>query len=86
MEMTRVYLIDLIQTGRLPIAPKNVELIKIEENISHKSIINSKSNEAGLTVIGFMEEQLKYYQELFTGYNQIGDILFINAAGQKQIQ
>jgi amino acid transporter len=86
MDKTRQNLIDLIQTGRLPIAPKNVELIKIEENVGYKTIINSKSNEAGLTVIGFMEEQLKYSRELFTGYDQIGDVLFVNAAGQKQIQ
>ena len=83
---TKNNLLELIQTGRLPIAPKNVELIKIDENISYKSIINSKSNEAGLTVIGFMEEQLKFDKELFMGYNEVGDILFINAAGQKKIQ
>jgi len=86
MEKTKETLLELILTGRLPISPKNVELIKLEENVSHKSVVNSRSNEAGLTVIGFMEEQLKHYQELFTGYDDIGDILFINSSGKKTIQ
>jgi amino acid transporter len=86
MQETRNNLIELIHKGQLPISPKNIELIKAEENISHKSQINSRSSEAGLTVIGFREEQLKYANDLFTGYDQVGDILFVNATGEKKIK
>jgi amino acid transporter len=86
MQKTRDNLIELIHKGQLPISPNNIELIKAEENISHKAQINSRSSEAGLTVVGFREEQLKYDKELFTGYDKVGDILFVNATGEKKIK
>ncbi|MBN1338374.1 MAG: amino acid permease, partial [Bacteroidales bacterium] len=82
---TKEKLMNLIQTGRLPIAPGNIEIIRIDESVNPKSLINAKSAEAGLTVLGFREEQLKHYQELFTGYGQIGDILFVNASRERKI-
>ncbi len=85
-EKTRDHLVDLIQTGRLPISPKNIEIIREDENISAKALINSKSSEAGLTVIGFVEEQLKHNHELFTGYDKVGDILFVNASAYREIR
>ena len=86
MQKTRNNLIELIHKGHLPISPNNIELIKVDENISYKSQINSRSGEAGLTVVGFREEQLKYDNDLFTGYDEIGDILFVNATGEKKIK
>jgi amino acid transporter len=86
MKKTRNDLIELIHAGHLPISPQNIELIKIEENVSYKSQINSRSGDAGLTVIGFREEQLKYDEQLFTGYDNVGDILFVNATGEKKIK
>ncbi|MBN2610873.1 MAG: amino acid permease [Bacteroidales bacterium] len=86
MENTRKQLTDLIQTGRLPISPDNVELIKTEEKIHAKTLINSKSADAGLIVTGFLEEQLRNYDELFTGYENVGDVLFINANALREIK
>ncbi len=86
IKKTRNDLIELIHAGHLPISPQNIELIKIEENVSYKSQINSRSGDAGLTVIGFREEQLKYDEQLFTGYDNVGDILFVNATGEKKIK
>lgn len=86
MQKTRNNLIELIHKGQLPISPNNIELIKVDENISYKSQINSRSGEAGLTVIGFREEQLKYDNDLFAGYDEVGDILFVNATGEKKIK
>lgn len=85
-ENTRTHLIDLIHTGRLPISPKNIEIIREDENVSAKALINSKSSEAGLTFIGFVEEQLKHNHELFTGYDKIGDVLFVNASEHREIR
>jgi amino acid transporter len=81
----RQQLLEIIKTGRLPISPNNIEIIKLEENISAKTLINEKSADAGLTVIGFREEQLKKNSEVFTGYDNIGDVLFINSRTQKEI-
>jgi len=83
---TRNHLLELIQTGRLPIAPNNIELIRMNENVNAKTYINNNSTDAGLTVVGFVEEQLKYNKELFTGYNKVGDILFVNASERREIR
>lgn len=85
-EHTRNHLIDMIRTGRLPISTKNIEIIREDENVSAKALINSKSSEAGLTLIGFVEEQLKHNHELFTGYDKIGDVLFVNASEYREIR
>ena len=45
----------------------------------------SRSETAGLTVIGFHEDQLKYNRELFLGYHELGDVLFVNARNIKEI-
>ncbi len=85
LDSTRQRLLDLIQTGRLPISPKNIEIIKIEENVNTKEHINSLSKEAALTVVGFREEQIRRDFDMFTGYEEIGDILFVNSNRQKNI-
>ena len=80
LEETREKLLDLVNTGRLPISKKNIEIIKKEEAVSMKNLINEKSSEAALTFVGFLGEQLKHDKhDLFTGYDDIGHILFVNA-------
>lgn len=77
----------LIETGRLPISPKNIEIITRLEEVSSKSIINKKSKDAGLTIIGFRSEQIKHDgADLFMGYDQLGNVLFVNAHGNKLIK
>ncbi|MFC1732001.1 amino acid permease [candidate division KSB1 bacterium] len=86
LKETRQKLLDLVQTGRLPISTKNIEIIKKDINVSTRSVICEKSKEAGLTLIGFRSEQLKHDGiQLFTGYESIGDVLFVNADDQKEI-
>ena len=82
----KVNLEEMVVSGRLPISSKNINIIPLQENISTKSIINQNSKYAGLTIIGFLEETLKHEKEsLFTGYDDIGSILFVNAHDQKDI-
>ncbi len=73
-------LINVVKNGRLPISLKNIEFIEMDENTNPKDIINEKSAKAGLTMIGFLNEQLKHEGEkIFHGYDQVGDVLFVNA-------
>lgn len=84
---TRKQLDELVVSGRLPISNSNIEIILEQENVATKDIINEKSAEAGLTIIGFRGETLKHEKvEVFTGYDEIGNILFINANSQKTIE
>lgn len=79
-------LLELVKTGRLPISLKNIEFVVVDENVNLKTLINEKSVKAGLTMIGFRSEQIKHEGEkLFEGYTEIGDVLFVNAFRDKEI-
>ncbi|MCG8410245.1 MAG: amino acid permease [Bacteroidales bacterium] len=79
-------LLELIRTGRLPISLKNVDFIDFDQSMNLKSLINEKSAKAGLTMIGFRSEQIKHEgQKLFEGFSEMGDILFVNAFKNKDI-
>ncbi|MCT4589309.1 MAG: amino acid permease [Carboxylicivirga sp.] len=85
IQTTRSQLQELVQTGRLPITLSNIEIIPHDEDTSSKQLINEKSASAGLTIIGFREEQIKHAgAETFKGFDEIGDVLFVNA-NQEQI-
>jgi len=79
-------LLDLIQTGRLPISAHNIDLIEKEENVSLKEIICEKSVDSDLTMVGLREEALKQLgEQIFEGYEDMGNILFVNANESKVI-
>jgi amino acid transporter len=80
-------IMELINSGRLPISPSNVELIAQKENVDTKTIINQKSRRADLTIIGIRSETVKHKGvEVFKGYDQIGDILFVNTKTMKNLR
>jgi len=86
LEQTRENLLELIKTGRIPITSKNIQIIKKDENVSSKVLINEHSADAGLTIIGFRAEHIKAFgRELFSDYDLVGDILFVNSHRQKEI-
>jgi len=79
-------LINVVKNGRLPISLKNIEFIQLQEETSPRDIINTKSARAGLTMIGFLNDQLKHEGEkIFQGYDKLGDVLFVNARQEKTI-
>ncbi|MBU2494093.1 MAG: amino acid permease [Bacteroidetes bacterium] len=83
---TKEQLDELVLSGRLPITQKNIEIIVKKDDISFKSLVNKYSQDAGLTIIGFKEEQLKHEGEsFFEGYDDIGDLLFVDASDIKKI-
>lgn len=84
---TRQQLTDLIMDGRLPISEHNIEILALPEDDNATDLINEKSAQAGLTLIGFRGEQLKHDGEkLFLGYDKLGDVLFVNANKHKEIK
>ncbi len=83
---TREKMRELVLSGRLPITEKNIQILFKDESKSFKSMVNEYSREAGLTIIGFKEEQIKHEgSEFFSGYGQVGDILFVEANSLKDI-
>jgi len=86
VEDSRSKLLQIIQTGRLPISPGNIEIIESNDEVSVKTTICEHSKDAGLTLIGFREEQIKHSMEVFDGYEVLGDVLFINASQERTIE
>ncbi|MBR9921997.1 MAG: amino acid permease [Bacteroidetes bacterium] len=79
-------LFQLIEAGRLPISPNNIQVIPRPEDRPIKSIITEKSKDADLTVVGFQGESLKHSGiGVFEDYKEIGNTLFVNAADHKTI-
>jgi solute carrier family 12 (sodium/potassium/chloride transporter), member 2 len=82
----RIKIKEMITSGRLPISANNIEIIAKAEGVTNKSLVNEKSKDADLTIVGFRYEQVKHSgYETFMGYNSVGNILFVNAQQEKEI-
>lgn len=80
-------LYDLIETGQLPISRNNVDVLCRQDNTESRSVIGRKSGEADLVILGFREDALKRIgPEYFAGYEDVGNILFVNASGEVKIR
>jgi amino acid transporter len=85
-EDTRNDLDELVKTGRLPITQQNIEIILEEPGTPEKVIINEKSSMAALTMIGFKSEGLKHsWENILSGYDDLGTVIFVNSHSQKDI-
>ncbi len=84
---TRNDLREMMQSGRLPVTLSNIEIIAQDDDTSVKSLIKEKSFGAGLTIIGFREEQIKRIgSEVFDDFDEHGDILFVSAGTEQVIE
>lgn len=80
-------LIQLCATGRLPISANNINVISLEENKSKYDLIKEYSIDADLTLMGFHESRVKAEgHKIFEGYDNIGNILFVNTLNPKFIK
>lgn len=79
-------LLALIKSGRLPIAPGNIQLIPAGQDDIRKTI-SEKSADADLIIVGFRHELVKVKSiELFNGYKEVGNILFVCSQKEKEIK
>ena len=77
----------MVKEGRLPISVHNIELIEQKAEVGVKEIINQRSEDDDLIMIGLHYETLKQLgTEVFQGYDSIGNILFVNAAKEQKIE
>lgn len=87
LQEQKEHLLKLIDSGRLPISSNNIELVAKKEDQDDKSIINQYSQDADLTILGFRNELVnKKGIEVFQGFDEIGETLFINTNKQKEIK
>ncbi len=86
-EITRKNLERLVQTGRLPITSKNIQIITEIPDVNPRTLVLEHSAHAGLTIIGFRRELMKHEgPKLFNGFGDMGNILFVNSHSQKEIE
>lgn len=77
----------LIISGRLPISAHNIEVITHKQDVSNRDIIHRKSKTADLIIVGFRSEALKQLgASVFEGYDDLGNLLFVNATKRKLIE
>lgn len=80
-------LYDLIETGQLPISRNNIDVLCRMDDSDSKSVIARKSGEADLVILGFRDEALKRIgEDYFAGYDDIGNVLFVNASEEVEIR
>lgn len=80
-------LLELIESGRLPISKNNVEFVLEDDVSDSKTIINTRSKGADLTMLGFRTGVLrKNGLSVFDGYDGLGDVLFVNTDNLKIIK
>lgn len=84
---TKKSLEELVQTGRLPITSKNIQVICENPHADPRTLVGEHSSDAGLCIIGFHSDALRHQGgRIFNGFGELGDILFVNAHSQKQIE
>jgi amino acid transporter len=84
LEVERDHLLEMIAKGRLPISPKNVELIVADASCSRIDVVRSRSQDADLIIFGVVGDAILHNKEkVFEGYDGLGNILWVNA--QKEI-
>jgi hypothetical protein len=75
-----------IAAGRLPITFTNIEIVTLTQSQTETDAIERRSKQAGLTLIGFNEEVIDNKSiKFFTAFQRIGDLLFVHASQQKEI-
>lgn len=79
-------LLRVIESGRLPISRKNIELIPQEGELI-TSVIEQKSSDADLTILGYTSEALENRgSQIFSEFKSLGNTLFVSAYKEKEIE
>ncbi len=86
VEEQKEKLFELIASGRLPISANHVMVVPYKQYQDVKNKINEYSTDADLTIIGFDQNVNKEHAaSIFNGFNEIGNILFVNSSNEKDI-
>ncbi len=70
----------MIREGRIPVSPRKVEIIGTDDRIDFSSLVQSKSSEADLVVVGFTEQRLRQKgPELLLRHASLNEVLWVAA-------
>lgn len=78
-ERTR-QLLTMVEEGRIPISPKNVDIIPTTDKSNFQQLVIDRSATADLVLLGFTDARLqRLEEELFKRHPKLRDVLFVNA-------
>jgi hypothetical protein len=79
-------LLELISKGRVPISAQNVEFVPHEEGADRRAVVNAKSADADLAILGFHADHLKRKgADLLSGFDDLGNILWVTTTREIEL-
>lgn len=73
-------LLTMIEEGRIPVTPKNVDIIPTTDRSDFQQLVVERSANADLVILGFTDARLnRLGEDLFRRHATLRDILFVNA-------
>lgn len=86
MSNQRQNLKELVESGRIPISAKNINVLSYQEDVSFESVVGENSNKADLTIVGFNAQFMKEkHHDFFNGFDQVGNVLFVSSQTENVI-
>lgn len=86
-ETERDQLLQLIKSGRLPISPKNVQIVNAENESHRADTIAKYSSDADLCIVGLSKDEFsKENIRKFNEYDNLGNMLYVFSNKEKVIQ
>ncbi|MEZ4416534.1 MAG: amino acid permease [Gemmatimonadota bacterium] len=80
-------LLGMIETGRLQISTKNVQVIATDDRVDFGRLVRNHSSVADLVILGFTEAKRKEKgSELFRRHEDLSDVLWVSAARPIEIE
>jgi len=71
---------QMISEGRLPISPKNLQIIPTDDRVNFDGLVEAHSSRADLVVLGFTEDRLQAKGvDLLLRHRTLQDVLFVSA-------
>jgi hypothetical protein len=77
--------IEVIRKGQIPVTEENIEMIELSNELESKGMICTRSSQAGLVVLGFSEEDVRFNDLLFSSFSSLNHVVFVNAADEQKI-
>jgi solute carrier family 12 sodium/potassium/chloride transporter 2 len=76
-------LLDMVESGRLPIAKNKIEIIGTSDKVNFDELVRRRSSLADLVIFGFTEDRFRDKgASLFQRHPELGDVLFVCAREQ----
>lgn len=80
VDAQRAKLLQMIESGRLPISRKNLRIFPTDDKVEFGRLVEQNSAEADLVIFGFTEARLREKgPDLFRRHASLRDVLFVSA-------